>query len=88
MSWSGREALPNVWELSGGPHGCPGVVKRPSWMSWSGRETLLVVREWWEALPYVRELSGDPPECPCGMGGYSGCPAVVGMPSRMSGRPR
>ena len=40
MSRSGREALPDVWEWSGGPHnvrersggppGCLGVVGRPS----------------------------------------------------------
>ena len=44
MSWSGREALSNVWECPGvvrRPPGCPGVVGRPSRMSgsvweWSG----------------------------------------------------
>ena len=30
------EALPDVQELSGVPHGCPGVVGRPSQMSGSG----------------------------------------------------
>ena len=33
MSGSGREALPNVWEWSGGPPRCPGVVGKPSRMS-------------------------------------------------------
>ena len=46
MSWSGREALPVVWECwealhnvlewSGGPPGCPGVVERPFRMFGSG----------------------------------------------------
>ena len=42
MSWSGREALPDVreafsdvWECSEGPPGCPGVVRRPCRMSGS-----------------------------------------------------
>ena len=42
----GWEALPNVQELSGDPSGCQGVVRRPSQMSRSGRETLPDVREW------------------------------------------
>ena len=46
MSWSGREALPDVRKWSGCPTGYPGVVERPFRMS-----------------------------------------AVVGKPSRMSGRP-
>ena len=29
---SGREALLEVWQLSGGPPGCPGVVGNPSRM--------------------------------------------------------
>ena len=33
MSGSGREALPDVREWSGGPPGCPGVVWRPTQMS-------------------------------------------------------
>ena len=48
------EALPDEWEWSGGPPGCPGVVGRPSRMSGSGRE----------ALPDDPKWSGDPPECP------------------------
>ena len=46
MSRSGREAIQDVQEWSGGPPGCPGVGVRPSWMSGSGREALLDVREW------------------------------------------
>ena len=55
---------------------------RPSQLSVSGRETLPDVRGWWEALldvqealPDVREWSGHP----------TGCPGVVGKPSRMFG---
>ena len=64
MSGSGREAILNIREWSGclpgcpgalgSPHGCLGVVGRPSWMSGSGRE----------AIPDVQEWSGDPPGCP------------------------
>ena len=52
MSKSGREAHPDVWELSEGPPGCPGVVRSPSHMSGSGREALPDVRD---AFSYVRE---------------------------------
>ena len=51
MSGSGRETLPDVRETlpdvrewSGGLPGCPGVVKRPSRISESGREAILDVR--------------------------------------------
>ena len=50
MSGSGREALPNAWELSEGTPECLGVVGRPSLKSGMGRE----------ALPDVREGSGGP----------------------------
>ena len=46
MSGSGREALPDIWEWSGVPLGCPGVVGIPSRMSGCGREALQDVREW------------------------------------------
>ena len=36
MSSSGRLALPDVREGSGGPSGCPAVVGRPSRLSVSG----------------------------------------------------
>ena len=49
------ESLPNVLEWSGDPPGCPGVVgsltgclgvvERQFWMSGSGQEALLDVRE-------------------------------------------
>ena len=55
MFGSGQEALPDVRELSaeppgwpgvmGGPYKYSGVVRRPSWMSETGRKTLLNVRE-------------------------------------------
>ena len=51
---SGRLALSDVFEWSGGPPGCPGVVFWPSRMSGSGREALMDVLEW----------SGGPPRCP------------------------
>ena len=54
MSGSCWEALSNVRELSGGPLGYSGVVRRPSQMFESGRE----------ALPDVREWSGGHPGCP------------------------
>ena len=56
MSGSGREALPDGLEWSGGHPGCPGVFWRPSIMPDSGREF----------LPNVREWLGGPPGCPAG----------------------
>ena len=60
MSRSGREAILDVWEWSGGLPGCPGafksphgylgVVERLSQMSGSG----------WDAFSDVRELSEGP----------------------------
>ena len=44
MSWSGLEALGDLWEWSGSPSGCPGVIGRPSRMSGNGREALEDVR--------------------------------------------
>ena len=56
MSGSGWEALLDVREWSGGPHGCPrvvgnppmcpGVALTPSRMSQSGPDALQDVREW------------------------------------------
>ena len=51
MSQNGREALPDVRQLLGGPPGYPGVIGRPSRISMSG----------WEALTNVHEWSGGPP---------------------------
>ena len=51
MSGSGREALPDVQEWSGGFPESPKVIGRISRMSGSGRE----------ALPDVQELLGGPP---------------------------
>ena len=39
MYLSGRKALPDVQEWSGGPPGCLGVVKKPSQKSRSGLKT-------------------------------------------------
>ena len=41
-----REALPDVWEWSRDPPGCPVVVGRPLRMSGRGKETLSDVQEW------------------------------------------
>ena len=93
----GWEAFLDVRQLSGGPPGCaegppscPGVVGWPFWMSVSGRETLLNVREasrmsssGWEPLPNVREALSDVREC---SNGPLGCLRVVGRFSRKSGR--
>ena len=56
MSGSGREALLEVWEWSGRPRGCPGVVGWPFRLSGSGQVVLGDVREWscQETLPDVR----------------------------------
>ena len=82
MSGSGREALPDVQEWSGGPNGCSGVVGRPSRlvgmpfrMSGSGREALLNVQEWSKALSDVQLWSGVP----------TGIRGVVGRPTGKSG---
>ena len=53
MSGSGREALPDVQLMSGGPPGCPRAVGRSYWMSGSGPKALSQVREW----------SGGPARC-------------------------
>ena len=60
MSGSGQEALPNVWEWSGGPPRCPGVVGSPSRMVWSCREDLLVVPEWLGVPPGYPGVVGMP----------------------------
>ena len=70
--WEWWEALPDAWELSGGPPGCPGVVGWPSRMSGSVRKALPDVRE---ALSDVRDWSG----------GTLGCPGVVKRLSQISG---
>ena len=82
MSDKGREALPNVRELSvglpgtfrGQPRG-PEMVRTHSRMFERGRAALPYVREWWEALLDVWEWSGGP----------LGCPGVVRRPSQMFG---
>ena len=74
MSGSDLKTLRYVWEWSGSPRGCPGVVGRPSHMSGSGREASRLSGSGREALPDVRDWSGDPPRCP----------GVVGRPSWMS----
>ena len=63
MSGSDREGMPDVWEWSVGPRGCPGVVGMSSGMSGSGREVLRDVREW----------LGVPPGCP----GVVGSPSQI-----------
>ena len=78
MTGSGREAFPDVWKLSGSHHGCPGLVRRPSRMSGSGRYNLRMSGSGREAFPDVRELSG----------GHPGCPGVVVTTSQMFGSGR
>ena len=61
MSGCGRKALSDVREWSEGtpgctgvvgwPSGCLGVVRRPSRMSWSGREALPDVRMCFPTIP-------------------------------------
>ena len=72
MSGSGRESLSDVWERSGVPLKCPGVVGRPSWMS--GMPSRMS-ESGWEAHSEFREWSGVHP----------GFAEVVRRPSRMSG---
>ena len=104
MSESGQEAHAVIRDWWGGPHGypqvvrnplrCPGLVRRPttmsgsgklSRMSRSGREALVVnVREW-SGAPQMfgigREIFSHVQEW---SGGPPGCQRVIGMPSRMS----
>ena len=58
MSGSVREAFPDVWEWSGGPPGCPGVVGMHSWMSRSGREAFPDVCKWLVRPPVCPRLVG------------------------------
>ena len=46
MSWSGRDALEDLREWSGGHPGCPGVVYRLAQMFMSGREAYGDLWEW------------------------------------------
>ena len=101
MSESGRKTLPDVpvgWEafpdvrqVSRGPHGCLGVVERPSRMTGSGRVAVPDFPEWSVdppgcpaevgGLPDVRQLSGGPP---VSSGGQPRGMGMVGTPSLMS----
>ena len=63
MSGSGREALPDVRGLSGGPSKCPEMVGRPSRMSGSGWEAVPDVGSGQETLQDIRILSGGPAGC-------------------------
>ena len=82
MFGSGQKALADVWEWSGDPPGCLGVVGWPSRMSGSGRKACWMSGSGQKALADVWEWSRNPPGCPRGP---LGCPGVVGRPSRMSG---
>ena len=84
MSMSGREALKDVREWSGGPRGCPGVIGRPSRLSGSDWDALPNVRESSGVVCDVREWSGGPPGCPGEVAMPSRCPEVIGRPSQMS----
>ena len=74
MSGSGRESFSDIWQWSGGPTECPGVVGWPSRMSGSGRE----------AHPNVQERLVGPPRCLGVVGRPFGCPGVVVTLSWMS----
>ena len=67
----GREALPEVRDVSRGQSRGPGRVGRPSWRSGMGREALLEV---WDR-------SGGPPEGP---GRVRGPPKFLGWVGRPS----
>ena len=74
MSGSGRKALtnvrewsggpPNFWEWLGTPPGSLGVVGNPSRMSGSGGSHSRMSGSGRAALPDVREWLRGPPECP------------------------
>ena len=81
--------LTDVQEWSGGPRECPGVVRRPSQMSKSGRKACRMsgspsrmAGSIGKALLDVREALSDVREW---SGGHPGCLGVVGRPFRMSG---
>ena len=83
MSGSGPDTLPDVRkdlpdhrEWLKGPSGIQGVVRRPSRMAGSGRET----------LPDVWVWSGGPLGCLGVVGSLFKMSGVVLIPSRMSGR--
>ena len=97
MSESGFEAHAVIWDWWGGPHGypqvvrnplrCPGLVRRPTRMSGSGKPSRMSGSGWEppqmfeigrEVFSDVQEWSSGPP----------GCQRVIGMPSRMSGSGR
>ena len=92
MSGSGREAIPDVQELSEDPLGCPGVVGglpecpgvvgSPSLMSKGCREALMEVLE-------APRMFGSGREALTNIRGMSGgppeCPEVFESHSRMSG---
>ena len=87
MSGSGREAILDVREWSGGPPGCLGVVERTSRMSGSCQETLSdcgrpsqmgmvgspssMSESGREAFPEFRVWSGGPPVCTGVVGMFS-----------------
>ena len=88
----GWEAFPNVRQVSRGPHGyvrgppgyvgdplgCPGVVKRPSWMTGSGPV----------AVPDFPEWSVDPPGCPAEVEGLPDVRQLSGgLPVSSEGQP-
>ena len=75
MFGNGRECLPDVREWSGDPLGCLSVVRRPSWVSGSGREDLTVIRERSRVPPGITGMVGRAPACP----------GVVGRPSEICG---
>ena len=57
---SGREALEDLREWSGGPSECPGVVGMPSRMSKSGGDDFTDVQEWTGVTPGSPGVVGRP----------------------------
>ena len=64
MFGSGREALPDVREWSGGPREFTGVVGRPTRITSSGRRPSRISRSGWKTHQDVQEWSECPPRSP------------------------
>ena len=88
MSRSGRVALGDARECSGGPPGSLRVVGSPYRLSGSDRDALGDVGSGREALPEVWEWSGGPPDVQEWSGSPPECSGVVERPSLMFGNGR
>ena len=85
----GREALPEVWDLSGGLPGGPVRVGGLSRLFGKGQEAIPNIQV---TIPEFHvgsgNLSGDPDGPPGGLGGSTGSLERLGKPSRRSGTGR